>query len=221
MIDPVILPPAILAEAKSWREMCRQRWDTVKEYPQIADATLVSPVDGSQRRVVLRFALSNVGKGRTIPGLRNKDGRVYGEGYTVILCREKITSQNDLLPILLHEMTHAVDPWFDFDMFMQNPPERKPIALTSREQYRLFSEQRAFTAMWTEELNKDFLQGRFLNASASVAQFCHRSPEFRAFVENTSDLIDQTKEHLWRIVEMLMLRKAMVTGPTFIPSPRV
>jgi hypothetical protein len=212
MIDPVILSPAILTEAKSWREKCRRRWDTENEYPQIGDATLVSPVDGSQRRVVLSFALSRVGNGRTTPGLRNKDGMVYGEGYTVTLCREKIKTPDDVMPILLHEMTHAVDPWFDFDMNMQNPIGREPIQLTSQQQYRLLSEQRAFTAMWTEALRTDLVRGRFQNARVSIAKFSQWSPEFRAFVENTPELRGQTEQHFWRIVESFIFRNQEQSG---------
>jgi hypothetical protein len=216
MIEPVILTDAILDQAKWWEDDCNHRWTEEGNYLLMGETTVTSPVNGRPRKVVLHLGTFGQVKARTVPGIRSENGGVEEEGYTIILNRGVIDVRLEaLIHILLHELTHAVDPEFDRDFQNLNPEGRPSLPLTSEQQYYLASEQRAFTAMWTENLRQDVDQDLYRSPGASILIYRHRSEEFDNYYGHCQlhrhDLMDQTKDHFRRIVEDLKRRK--------LPSP--
>jgi hypothetical protein len=208
MLPPVILSDPILDQARLWVEECRRRWWDRGDYPQVGEAGLVSPVDGQARRVVLHLAGGFSVKAKTFVGVRSETGAVVGAGNTVVLNRDLIGATDSLRLILLHELTHAVDPCFEEDFGRLNPGGRAAGRLGAVEQYYLPSEQRAFPAMWIEDLREDLGRGHYRNPGASIAMYRQRSAEFRGFLDHTPDLADQTREHFRLVVEDLVRREA-------------
>jgi hypothetical protein len=205
MLAPVILPESILNHARLWQEECWRRWAEAVDFPRIGEATFVLPWEPKERKVVLHLGSGFSVKGKIFPGIRSVIGEVIGEGYTVVLNRLLIERRDRMIPILLHELTHAVDPYFDQDIRRQEEEGHltQPLDL-----YGLPSEQRAFSAMWTEDLREELAQGQFRSPDASVLLYRRRSPEFDGFLKFRPDLLEQTKEHFWRIVEDLRRRIA-------------
>jgi hypothetical protein len=214
MLEPVILSEAILNQARLWRDECLRRWADADTFPRIGEETLSSPVDGSQRKVVLHvskglFEGGRPVKGKTAVGIFFDVGDIR-EGYTVVVNSEMIDRPDSLTPVLLHELTHALDPCFDDDFHMFNPPGAQGVRLTSEEQYDLSSEQRAFSAMWTEDLRIDLERGQYRNPGASALLYRQRSHEFDGFwcygQLRKPELMQQTKEHFRQIIEDLRRR---------------
>jgi hypothetical protein len=210
MIEPVILPDDILTQARTWRDDCVRRWNADGIFPRIGEATLTSLVDGKPRKIVLHLSHGFDVKGKIFPGVRSEAGEVIEEGCTIVLNRERIDPQREsLMPILLHEVTHAIDPCFDEDMKRRekNPEQFKDW----RGQYGLASEQRAFAAMWTDDLREDIERGQYRNPGASLLLYRQRSHEFDGFYAygqiTRHDLIEQLEDHFTRIVEDLNRRK--------------
>src|SRR5262249_12166304 len=153
--------------------------------------------------------------GKTFRGVRSEEADVTEEGYTIVLNREKINPQCDpLMPILLHEVTHALDPRFDEDMKVreEHPDEFKDWKV----QYGLASELRAFAAMWTEDLREDLERDQYQNPGASLLQFRQRSDEFNGFYAYglfaKHDLIAELEDHVSKIVEDLTEMLASMMG---------
>lgn len=210
MVEAIILTDDILGQARTWRDDCVRRWNAEGIFPRIGEATVTSPVDGKPRKIVLYLSHGFDVKGKIFPGVRSEEGEVIEEGSTIVLNREKIDLQREpLMPILLHEVTHAVDPCFDEDMKRreENPEQFKDW----RGQYGLASEQRAFAAMWTEDLREDLERGQYQNPGASLLLYGRRSHEFDGFYAygqlTGHDLIEQMEDHFRKIVEDLKERK--------------
>ena len=167
MVEPLILSDEILTQARLWRDECLNRWGEEGAYPQIGEANLTSTVDGSQRKVVLHLGTGFTVKGKTFAKTLSETGEPIGEGSIIVLNRGVINHQvESIMPILLHELTHAVDPAFDDDNARrETEPER---FTTSESQYSLLSEQRAFAAMWTNDLREDIKAGRYRNAGVAI-----------------------------------------------------
>jgi hypothetical protein len=167
---------------------------------------LTSPLDGSQRKVVLHLGCGFRAKGATRPCILSETGDDIGVGYTIVLNGEKIDVEGELTPVLLHELTHAVDPEFDKDFHRLNGPSAQAAPLNAVDEYHLPSEQRAFPAMWIEDLRIDLVQGGYRNPSVSIDRYRQCSAEFRGFWNYTFDLEEQTKDHFRKIVEDLRRR---------------
>jgi hypothetical protein len=158
-IEPLLLTEEILAQAESWREECLRRWNE-HDAVEIGRANLRSPVDDSQRTVVLflRDRPSRAGdraKGKVRRGLILPDNS-EADGYTIAINRELIPRPDeDLLHALVHEISHAVDPCFDQDHEHLNPGGQPgPRALAWNEDATQPSELRAFVSMWTNSIRR-------------------------------------------------------------------
>jgi hypothetical protein len=210
MIEPVILSDEILKQARTWRDECVRAWNADGIYPRVGEAILTSPVDNKPRKVVLHLSHGFNVKGKVFVGVRSEEGEVIEEGYTIILNREKIDLQRDLLlVILLHEMTHAVDPCFDEDVKKE---KENPAAFQDwTGLYGLASELRAFAAMWTDNLREDIERDEYRNPGVSLHLYRHRSHEFDGFYTHgpsiRHDLVEQLTYHFRKIAEDLNRRK--------------
>jgi hypothetical protein len=217
MTEPVILSDAILHQARLWRDECLRHWSDADPFPRIGEETLASPVDGSRRKVVLHLSNSLLEggrpvKGKTAVGIFFDVGDIR-DGYTVVINRGMIHLADHWMPVLLHELIHAVDPEFDRDFGRLNQQQQggPRTPLTAVELYHLPSEQRAFPGMWIQDLWEDLGRGQYHNPSVSIALYCQRSPEFRGFWENTPSLAQQTEDHVRRIVWDLKVRRSNVS----------
>jgi hypothetical protein len=156
-VGPLFLTAEILAQAESWCGECRQRWNE-SDVVEISRAVLCSPVDGSQRLVapVLRNGVSDglEVQGKTVPKIRRPDDS-FEAGYTVAINRRQIALEEELLHVLLHEITHAVDPYFDRDHEALNPGG-KPGGrrLNWNQNATQPSELRAFVSMWAPDIRR-------------------------------------------------------------------
>jgi hypothetical protein len=147
-------------------------------------------------------------KGKTVPGF-SPDGSkpTTTEGYTVVLNRGRLHKNGDWLPILLHKLTHAVDPMFDADSQRLNPARGPKVPLSPLDQYRLVSEQRAFTAMWTGVVRKASDSGDYTTAAEVVKALRLRNLEFEGFCCYNDDLLPQVRDHI-RAIHAHSLRMA-------------
>jgi hypothetical protein len=117
-----------------------------------------------------------------------------------------ITSHDLFMPILLHEVCHAVDPVFENEWRELNGPNRPRERPTHEEACRFWHEQRAFPSMWIGCLKAELTSGEYRNPSASIALYRSVSQEFDWFCRATPDLANQTREHFRLIVDDLRLR---------------
>ena len=211
MTEPVILSDAILNQARQWQAECVGRWADADVLPRIGEALLTSPVDGQPRRVVLHLGQGFSVKAKTVVGLRSPTGWVIGTGNVIIINRGMIHLTDAWTPILLHELTHAVDPYFEDEFSRLNAPGQPRVVLSKSQEYHLPSEQRAFPAMWIQDLRDDLERGLYHNPSVSIDLYCLRSPEFKGFWDNTLDLEQQTEGHFRCMVKDLKVRRSNVS----------
>ena len=212
MIEPVILSDSILDQARLWRDECVRQWSAADQFPRVGEEVLVSPVDGSRRKVVLHLSdrLQEGGrevKGKTAVGIFFDVGDIR-DGYTIAINGRKVRSTDELMRTLLHELVHCVDPEFDKDFGRLNQTGGPRTPLVAVELYRLPSEQRAFPAMWIQDLRDDMDRGLYRNPSLSIARYCLQSPEFQGYWDYTPDLAQQTEEHFRRMVKDLKVRRS-------------
>jgi hypothetical protein len=216
MVDPVILSVDILTQASLWQTEAERRWNESPQHVRIGEAVLVSPVDGTSRNVALSLVDGILGadnrpiKGKTLIGLYSEKGVCTGDGFTIFINRGMIAEPQELRLVLLHEITHAVDQCFVEDVHRQEAEGR---LTDSADLYDLPSEQRAFTAMWTENLREDLVSGKYRNAGATINIYKVRSAEFNGFVGHCQlgreALLNQTTHHIRRIAEALQQRLAI------------
>jgi hypothetical protein len=125
--------------------------------------------------------------------------------FSVLIDREAAFTPRTLLAAILHEVTHVIDPCFLEDCEAKKTwPEgwgRDPYRL-----YRLHSEQRAFTAMWIEEIREWLQEKATFDSVVFIRQMTSTSREFRGFVENNSDLHSQIIDHISQMATELRSR---------------
>jgi hypothetical protein len=208
MIDPIILTDEILSTAEAIAGRYLAQWSSERDFPDIGDCSLTSPVDGRSRTV--RFHLTDRlrEKGKTVCGLWAPAHvkRVEGEGNTVVLDRVRITSRDLLQPVLLHEICHAVDPIFEAEWHELNGPSRPRMKPTHEENCHYLHEQRAFPGMWIGTLREEIAAGVYEKPGEAIARFRRLSEEFHWFCIATGDLMEQTERHIELIVADLRRR---------------
>jgi hypothetical protein len=209
MVEPVILSNEILAAAEQVSAYYRERWRSPADFIHVGDADLLSPVDGLSRTVRFHLADGFSTKAATVCGLRapGHEVTVVGDGNTVVLNRGMITSRDLFMPILLHEVCHAIDPVFEEEWRGLNQPGRPRARPTHEEACRFRHEQRAFPAMWKGYLQAELASGEYRSPAASISLYRSVSTEFDWFYRATPDLADQTREHFWLIVDELNRRR--------------
>jgi hypothetical protein len=116
--------------------------------------------------------------------------------YTVLVNTANPRARALLLPILLHELTHVVDPCFLEDLSFIATLETDDSA----GRYDLRSEQRAFTAMWISDLRDAIAAGTFRGVGAWLIILQGLSPEFEGFVGHAQlgrpHLYQQIRDHI-------------------------
>jgi hypothetical protein len=215
VLDPITLTEDIIDLAKAWCDECwnqrAARWSEPHRH-FVAEAALTSPVDGGERKVTLFISQGFGDRIEALtcpPGSRDKLGRSLAkEGYFAILTHVDIAFLRPrILPVLLHELTHVVDP-----MFLEDCARRKawvPVDSMSNalRQYALPSEQRAFTAMWIDELKRHLARGTidldwFIHAMRcgckNFSALCDYGPEV------VPNLMEQIRDHFAKIAAHLM-----------------
>jgi hypothetical protein len=115
-----------------------------------------------------------------------------------------------LLPALLHELTHVVDPRFEEDTREKQEAPRKRSA---QEEYALASEQRAFTAMWIDELTREMKRGTFADVKTFIEMTAGLSEEFRAFLTyGPTGVREQVAYHFRKMSEAVTTRDPFFLG---------
>jgi hypothetical protein len=190
LLEPVILSDVILNQARLWVAECQTRSPVPPNAPPIGEAILISPVDDTPRRVMLRVASIAV-KGKTVRGIFSDTGSRTGDGYTLALDTDYVAiAPAKIIHVLLHELIHSLDPRFDMDEDWQDQNGQ----LTDKaELYRLASEQRAFTGMWIEALRIDLSEGRYNSPDDSNAAYRQMMPEFDYFCAYNAGSMDQVR----------------------------
>jgi hypothetical protein len=208
-IEPVILPKEILGQARSWLEECASRWGEPGLFPRIGEAMLTSPVDDKTRKVVLHLACGLNVKGQTTTGVRDEHGREIEDGNTIILNRVLLRNRRVThlppppISVLLHEITHAVDPVFESDFQWLNHSGHQRVVVNPGELYRLPSEQRAFTAMWMEDLRIDMANAGELTPDDRISDYRGRLEEFAWFCAECPEFGNQNRNHFEEMIEAL------------------
>lgn len=178
---------------------------------QVGDASFTSPEDGKERkaRLYLSTYLPDVSAYTIVPGQKFSTGELISpEGYfSLIINRHREYEWDELLANLLHEITHVVDPWFLIDA-----AERQTWSKAERNnayrQYRLVSEQRAFTAMWAAEMIRWISKDR--TAQFREEEFAEamtrKSREFQGFWVYNFDLHEQSLQHFTAMADRVRSR---------------
>jgi hypothetical protein len=188
-LTPVFLGDDIISKAKEWRHACLASWEWGQPrtlFP-IGDAVLTSPVDLQERQVTLCLApWSNDPFGqKAARGVTFTPGTDFSQGavdpdpvrYRVLL-NTFYPPGGDLLHVILHELTHVVDPCFleDCQLRKADPGRWGPA-----EQYGLPSERRAFVSMWIEDLREAIAAGTYRDPESFASRLANRCPEFDGF----------------------------------------
>jgi hypothetical protein len=218
MISPIILPDSILDVSRRWCEEYRNQHrkpdQVLSEFCQIAEEQIVSPEDNKPRLVRLRLCSSIPGlpraKAATEPKDYSDDGQVRSvmQGvYTILLDRNKLGQGFDpVAPAILHELVHTVDPYFDRDWETR---QNQQAVRTSVSDYRFASEQRAFSAMWTDDLRMAIEHRRCGDPEEMARRFC-RCFSFSEFWNSGGMYIphlrQQTLDHFAAIIADLKKR---------------
>jgi len=203
MLEPVILRDEIIDQARAWRDRCLSRWHRrVGREHEVGRATVLSPVDGLPRKVVIYLSCGLRARALTCPPGGNPD---EPESYCIAVDADRDTNcdQRVFLAVLLHELTHAIDPYFDADCAGRrlSPP---------LSEYDLPSEQRAFTAMWIDFM-RELVDGGHFRAGAFPSRLRRLSPEFDGFYGygqiGRPHVVDQMNAH-YRAMERHLKAKA-------------
>jgi hypothetical protein len=207
MLEPVILDNSITAIAKHWRDEAIRRWNEPGEMTTIDDATITSPVDRAERTVRMHLALWPAKQGqrpvnaKTIPP--NSGDQLPKDCYYNVFLNRLHAPGNPrlLLATLLHELAHTVDPHFDADCLARQQAEPDG-------EYDLPSEQRAFTAMWIEELRERMKEYPTRSGASFISGIRANSDEFKAFHQHAmsgfSDALEnQIKYHFNKMAEYI------------------
>jgi hypothetical protein len=199
MVLPVILPAQITTLARRWRDDCLAQWGkwTHPLRHLVGDAVVVSPEDGQDRKVALYLSTQLPAAAFTcLPDAKDKVGvQIAQPGYySIHIERTGTYTPSELLAILLHEMTHVVDPAFVSDTMSKKhwPPAWLGDA---HRHYALASEQRAFTAMWMEELRDYLTSGVTPDLNDFLRRVMGISWEFRGFYNHNLHLAGQIADH--------------------------
>lgn len=186
LLEPIILTDEIIDTARSWVTAWQAKCDgyTGEDLRLVCSAVLKSPVDYQERSASLFVCSGLTSRAKTFPpGIKNPDGQpIAPEGHYVVVLDE--SSQDVhlalLLAILLHELTHVVDP-----LFLEDCAERETlmpsIANEPYSQYQLKSEQRAFTAMWIAALNDALAAGSYFGRTDFIQRAAGVLREFDFF----------------------------------------
>jgi hypothetical protein len=210
MIEPVILPDELIDLAVNWKDIYFA-WLRSPDGPTIFDeTTITSPVDGSSRPT--RFLPIHIvhGPAQTLPRFISLAGEHDGPGWTVAVDPRQLEPREDfIIAVLLHELSHVVDPLHDRDCETRaaNPkPHRSP-----EEQYAFESEQRAFTAMWSWHLREAVAQCERVDPREVMEAFGQMDLYFGGFlafaISRRRDLLTQTEGHFRRIIDDLRERR--------------
>jgi hypothetical protein len=188
-LDPIFLPDDIVSKAKEWQDVSLANWERGQPGAlfQIGEAVFTSPVDQQERPVVLCLApwSSDRPDQRTARGVTFAPGADFAAGvvtsdpvrYRVVL-NTAFSPRGDLLLLVLHELTHVVDPCFLEDCEIR---KTDPGRWGSAEQYSLRSERRAFVSMWTEAVREAIVGNSYSDPESFVSGLAGRCPEFDHF----------------------------------------
>jgi hypothetical protein len=227
MIPPIILPDSILDLSRRWCEEYR-KWrrkpdHVIGEFYQIAEEQIVSPEDNKPRLVRLWLCGSIPDRPRakaaTEPKDYSEDGQVRSvmQGvYTILLDHNKLDSGFDpVAPAILHELIHTIDPHFDRDW--ETRSQNQPAVRTSVSDYRFASEQRAFSAMWTDDFRTAIEHRRCGDPEEMARRFC-RCFSFSEFWNSGGMYIphlrQQTLDHFAAIIADLKKRAGIASNQT-------
>jgi hypothetical protein len=220
-VEPVILSDSILAEAESWRDELLTRVPTEPADVRIDDKLLT--FNGKQRRVALfivREIQDNVEFwGKCEPKIRSKDGRAEEGGNTVLIPWAVVQYEKGrvfshaqnvrdmLMPNLLHEITHAIDPLFD-EYCLNQKTKNTAQPMSRREYYLLPVERRAFTAMCTSQIRRELIDFGYLAPEDAIESCCQEIYTFRGFCDEVgADLYPEIVNHFRIIIEDLRQRR--------------
>ena len=202
MLSPIILPDEILDEAERIGGIYRERWHINGDCIHVGDVEFVSPIDRKLR--IVRFLLDSrfYNKGKTLYGIREpgNEYRFDTGGNTVainshlISCRDAF-DDDIFMPILIHEICHAIDPIFEQEFQLLNSPHAARAKLSHSESCRLLHEQRAFTGMWIWSLSCDLINGICGGPDMFITRYRSLSTEFDWFCISAPELMDQNREH--------------------------
>jgi hypothetical protein len=214
MAEPIILSDELIDLAVKWKDIYFAWLRTSDGATIFAETTIISPVDRSSRLTRFLPIRTTAGPAQTVPRLISLTGQHEGPGWTVALDPNQLEPREDfIIAVLLHELTHVVDPAHDRDCATRaaNPEPRRP----PEEQYAFESEQRAFTAMWSWYLREAVAHCDRIDPREAVNTLASQDRYFGGFLafaaSRSLDLVAQTEEHFSRMVEDLQARKTAIT----------
>jgi hypothetical protein len=203
------LPDALIDLAVKWKDIYFAWLPTPDGATIFAETTITSPVDHSPR--LTRFIPIRISQGpaQTIPRLLSPMGEHDGPGWTVALDPSQLEPREDfIIAVLLHELTHVVDPKHDQDCATRaaNPEShRRP-----EEQYAYESEQRAFAAMWSWHLREAVKHCQRVDPREAMEALEQKDAYFGGFLAfarlRRRDLVTQTEDHIRQIIDDLRAR---------------
>jgi hypothetical protein len=199
MVLPVILPAQITSVARRWRDECLAQWGkwTHPLRHLVGSEVIVSPEDGEDRKVALYLSTPLPAAAFTcLPDAPDKAGVLIAPPgyYSIHIERTGTYAAKELLATLLHEVTHVVDPAFVTDTMSKKSWPPAWLADAHRH-YALASEQRAFTAMWMEELREYLASGVSPDIDAFLQRLMGISWEFAGFITHCPHLHSQISDH--------------------------
>lgn len=212
MSAAVILPDSIISLALQWRHEYLSHWPRPAGAKlHIGQAIITSPVDGEERRV---SALLSDWLDRDAvtfqPDLTAADGELISPAgnYSVIVNRKMVFTrpereaiQRELLAVILHELTHVVDPTFLADT-TAGGQKLGPI-----DRYNLPSERRAFVAMWIAEMQDQLRISNDFDAESFMWRVAAMSRHFNGLLDYHPELHGEVRDSFTTMAEALRLRK--------------
>jgi hypothetical protein len=209
MIEPVLLPDALIDLAVGWKDSYFAWLNGPDGQTILAETTITSPVDGSSR--LTRFLPIRIvqGPAQTLLRLINVEGEYDGPGWTVAVDPHQLEEREDfIVAVLLHELTHVVDPAHDRDCETR-AADFKPRR-SAEEQYAFESEQRAFTAMWSWHLREFVARCDRVEPREVIRTLAGHDVYFGGYIRfaqsRRPDLMLQTEAHFRRIINSLQGR---------------
>jgi hypothetical protein len=212
-LEPIILGEDIISTARLWRDGSVAAW--AQGQPdvlfRIGEANVISPVDQQARPVSCYLVTWNNGphtaRGLTVPpGGDIAPGRIAPDRTrSRVLINTFIPHDGNLLEVILHELTHVVDPCLIEDL---HPAEYDPRLWEDDDgelpnDYELPSERHAFVSMWIERIRVAVNDRAFRDPKSFAEALLHECHEFGGFyadsIRRPRPWVDQVHEHLGAI----------------------
>lgn len=202
-VEPVILTDQVIDLARGWAREWSERRERYAgpERELVSQSSFQFPAGGQEFRVAVFLSDPLPGNAKaftSLPDRLTRSGEPVGPTghFSILINHQAPFTPSNLLAVILHELTHVVDPQFLTDCEAKQQWHREWF-IEPRRHYVLASERKAFASMWIAEI-QEYIRWReaigeprfeplnFINTMA------RQLPEFEGFLRGCPEFWSET-----------------------------